>query len=206
MANPEFAKAITLQQRAALDERYANLFKTLQLSPAELEKFKNLLIERQTARLDVVASARDLGLNPKGNREDLQKLTLEAQAEVDASIKAELGDSVYSRYKNYDASLPQRNQVGQLDQRLSYSGSPLNPSQTEFLVAALTPSSESPTTPSAGYPNRWEGERNAVSITDVLTAEQLAALKQIQAEQQARQKIRDMMRPPANGATPTPRK
>jgi len=54
MANPEFAKAINLQQRAALDERYAKLFKALQLPPAELEKFKNLLVERQTARMDVL--------------------------------------------------------------------------------------------------------------------------------------------------------
>ena len=216
MANPDFAKAITLQQRAALDERYANLFKALQLPPAELEKFKTLLVERQTARMDVMASARDQGLNPKGNREDLQKLTLQAQAEVDASIKAELGDSVYSRYKKYDATLPQRNQVNQLDQRLSYSGSPLTQGQAEFLVTALTPtaSSTSPTTPPTGDSNRWEGNRNTVIISDaviqqaqsVLTVEQLEALKQIQTEQQARQKIRDMMRPNSNGTTPTPRK
>jgi hypothetical protein len=205
MANPEFAKAVTLQQRAGLDERYANLFKMLKLSPAELETFKNLLVERQAARMDVMTSARDQGVNLKTSREDLQKLTRDAQAEVDASIKAAIGEADFNQYRNYDKTLPQRDQVSQLDQRLSYSGAPLTSAQTEFLVAALTPPVSAPPAPADDF-NHWDGNRNGPSITDaviqqaqsVLTAEQLTALKQIQAEQQARQKIRDMMRPPAN--------
>ena len=216
MTNPDFAKAISLQQRAGLDERYTDLFKMLQLSPTDLEKFKSLLVERQTARMDVVASAREQGLNPKGNREDLQKLTLDAQAEVDASIKAALGDSDFNRYQNYDATLPQRNQVSQLDQRLSYSGTPLNRNQIEFLVSAITPPATiaNAAAQSRADAHRSDGNRNTVSITDaviqqaqsVLTVEQLAALKQIQSEQQARQTIRDMMRPPTNSGSSTPSK
>lgn len=203
MANPEFAKAMSLQQRAALDARYAALFKQLNLSPAELEKFKSLLVERQTARMDVMNAARESGLNPRENRDEIRKLTDEAQAEVDANIKAALGETKFAQYQSYDATQSQRSLVSQLDQRLSYSSTPLNSTQSTFLVNALTASStESTAAEPAGGPGNWGGGRSGTAITDtviqqaqsVLTPDQVAALKQLQSEQQAQQQIRELMR------------
>ncbi|MET0263434.1 MAG: hypothetical protein ABW223_11085 [Rariglobus sp.] len=211
MANPEFAKAISLQQRAALDNRYSDLFKKLNLTPAQLEQFKSLLVERQNARMDVMMAAREGGLNARDNREELRKLTAEAQAEVDANIKATMGESVYNQYQGYEATQSQRNLVSQLDQRLSYSSTPLNSTQTDFLVSALAASSSTQANDQPqGGPGNWGGG-NRVTITDaviqqaqsILAADQVAALKQLQAEQQAQQQVRDMMRSGggnANGA------
>ena len=213
MANPEFAQAMNLQQRAALDGRYADLFKKLQLAPAELEKFKNLLVERQTTRIDVINSARAQGLDPRTNREELQKLTTSAQAEVDTSIKTAMGETVYNQYQNYETTLPQRTLVSQLDQRLSYTGSPLNATQAEFLVNALAVStaSTSAADPTNNTPRNWGGTRTALPIADaviqqaqsVLTPGQLTALKQLQAEQTAQQKMHDLMRNPPSGGNTT---
>ncbi len=209
MGNPEFAKAVSIQQRSALDVRYAALFKQLNLSPAELEKFKDLLVERQTARMDVLTAARENGLNPRENRDEIRKLTEEAQAEVDANIKAALGDARFDQYQNYEATQPQRNLVGQLDQRLSYTSTPLNSTQSEFLVNALATS-----TPGAvdqapgGGPGNWGGG-GRVLVTDeviqkaqsVLTPDQVSALKQLQSEQQAQLRIREMLQ--SNGGDNT---
>ena len=202
MNNPEFARAMTLQQRAALDSRYAALFKQLKLPPEQLEKLKSLLVERQNARMDVMLAARENGMNPRESRDELRKLTDEAQAEVDANIKASLGESVYNQYQNYENTQSQRSLVSQLDQRLAYSSTPLSEHQSAFLVKALA---ETGTTESAG-PGGWGGG-NRATITDtviaqaqsVLTSDQVAALKQLQIEQQAQQQVRDMMRPEGAG-------
>ena len=47
MSNPQLAKLITLQQKAMLDGTYAALFKSLNLSPDQLEQLKNLMVQRQ---------------------------------------------------------------------------------------------------------------------------------------------------------------
>lgn len=201
MANPEFAQALKVQRRSALDVRYADLFKQLNLSPAELEKFKDLLVERQTARMDVIAAARENGINPRENRDELRKLTQEAQDEVDANIKAALGETRFNQYQNYETTQPQRAVVSQLDQRLSYNATPLNSAQTEFLINALVNQSSA----SGGSDNRGA---NRPMITDtliqqaqsVLTPKQIQALKELQAEQQAQRQIREMMR--ANASAP----
>lgn len=216
LANPEFAKAAALQQRAALDNRYAALFKQLNLSPTDLEKFKDLLIERQNSRMDVMAAARESGLNPRENRDELKKLTDEAQADVDANIKSTLGDAAYSKYQNYDTTGSQRAVVSQVTDRLSYTSTPLTAAQSEFLVSALSTTSTTDGTnatgnngggPGGGGPGGggWGGMGgggNTTTITDavivqaqsVLTADQVTALKAVQAEQQAQQTMREIMR------------
>ena len=203
MANPEFAKAMSVQQRAALDARYAGLFKKLNLPPAELEKLKDLLVERQSARMDVMMAAREGGINTRENRDEIRKLTEEAQAEVDANIQSALGDARYNQYKTFEATQPQRSLVSQLDQRLSYSSTPLNSTQSDFLINALA-ASNTPTTDQD--PGNWGGGGNRAAISDaviqqaqsILSPDQLAALKQLQSEQQAQQKVRDLMRSSGN--------
>jgi hypothetical protein len=197
MATPEFAQAMNIQQRAGLDSRYADLFKKLQLAPADLEKLKTLLVERQTTRVDVMTSARAQGLDPRANRDEINTLTAQAQAEVDASIKGTLGEAVYNQFQNHETSLPQRGLVSQLDLRLSYSGTPLNTTQSEFLVKALTASAAADSL--GGFSNRPNAILSDTVIQQaqsVLTPDQVTALKQLQAEQKAQQQVRDLMRNP----------
>ena len=206
MANPAFVQAVTTQQRGALDAHYADLFKKLNLSPDQLAKFQNLLLERQAARFDVMNAARESGLNNRDNRDEIRKLTADAQAEVDANIKSALGETAFNQYKTYDATQSQRTVVSQLDQRLSYSSSPLTDTQNDFLVNALyassTPSTGNDAAPQAGPGGNWGGRGNTTPITDkvieqaksVLTPAQVTALQQLQAEQKAEQQIRDLTR------------
>ena len=208
MANPEFAKAWNLEQRAQLDNRFAGLFKQLNLSPAQLEGFKSLLIDRQTSAMDVMSSAREQGLDPRNDRDAINKLVASAQADVDQSIKAALGGTAYQQYQNYQTTQPQRAVVSQVEQRLSYTATPLTSTQSNFLVQALASDPTASTTTATastgfGGGNFGRGGGNASTpITDaviqqaqnVLTPDQVSALKEVQAQQQAQQKIGEMFR------------
>ena len=206
MANPEFAKAWNIERRSQLDGRYASLFKNLNFPPSQLEGLKNLLVERESASMDVTATARDQGLDPRTDRDAINKLIASAQSDIDQSIKAAFGDTSYLQYQNYQTTQPQRMVVAQLEQRLSYSGTPLTVAQSDFLVQALggQPAASSTTAPDqvgrgSGFGGRVGngtpiGDTVILQALNVLTPDQLSALKDIQAQQQAQQKISQMFR------------
>lgn len=219
MNSPEMQQLMAIQQKAGLDGRYAALFKKLNLSPADLEKFKNLLVEKQSAVMDVMAAARNQGLSGRESRDALRQMVEDTQAEIDGSIRATLGDAVYSQYKSYESNLPQRTVVSQLEQRLSYSATPLNDTQAEQLVqilASSTPAASGDNRASLGAPlvqvftagNPRLGQAasffggNSVPITDavitqaqgVLMPAQVAALQSLQQEQQAAAQLMQQMR------------
>jgi hypothetical protein len=149
---PDVQALMSVQQKAAVDARYAALFKSLNLTPEQAEKLKTVLAERQTTMMDVMSAARDQGLDPRRDRDAYQKLMQSAQADVNASIKAVIGDSGFAQFENYEKTLPQRNVVNQLQQRLSYSDTPLTSAQADQLVQILAANTPAPTPGSPGLP------------------------------------------------------
>jgi len=207
--NPEMQKLMAVQQKGALDSRYSSLFKQLNLSPADLEKFKNLLVEKQSAVMDVMAAARSEGLTGRENRDQIRDLVQNAQNEVDNTIRSTLGDAAYSQYQNYEATQPQRAVVSQLEQRLSYSSTPLSDTQSQQLVQILAETSPTRdnnggrtmvTVGAAGGPGAvfFGGPTITVDAVNraqtVLTAQQMSALQSLQQEQQASAQLRQQMR------------
>ncbi len=225
MNNPEVQKLMAVQQKAALDTRYSSLFKQLQLNPVDLEKFKNLLVEKQTAVMDVMAAARAEGLTGRENRDEIRQLVQQAQAEVDNNIRTTLGDATYAQYQSFESTQPQRAVVSQLEQRLSYSSTPLTDAQSQQLVQILA------STAPAGANNANRNPVGAAMMmtfaggargtaggmlasgtpitTDainqaqsVLSAPQVSALQGLQQEQQASAQLMKQMR--ANFQTGAP--
>ena len=213
LANPEMQKLMAVQQKGALDNRYSPLFKQLNLSPADLEKFKNLLVEKQTAVMDVMAAARSEGLTGRENRDQIRELVQNAQNDVDTTIKATLGDAAYSQYQNFETTQPQRAVVSQLEQRLSYSSTPLSDTQSQQLVqilAATSPTHDNGSGRNGGFggamvalaPGGGGTFFGGPTITadtinqaqGVLSAQQLSALQSLQQEQQAAAQLRQQMR------------
>jgi hypothetical protein len=208
MDNPEFQKLVSTQQRGALDTRYAALFRNLNLSPAQLEQFKNLLVEKRTAVADVMAAARSQGLTGRESRDELRALVDNAQSEVDANIRATIGEAAFAQYQGFEQTQAQRAVVSQLEQRLSYSGTPLTPQQTEQLVQVLAanPSEQGNVARAGGIRTPAGrigfGGTGGATITDsalaqsatVLAASQVQALQQIRQEQQAQQQISQLVR------------
>lgn len=186
MQDPDFAEAWKIQQRADLDNRYGALFKQLNLPPAQLEAFKDLLVDRQNAGRDVMMTARQEGIGGRENREQLRELTQALQAEVDAAIRETIGQSTYDAYKNYESTGAQRGTVNQINQSLTYSGTPLSTHQAQQLTNIIAQNS----------PEGRPGVITDQTITlarGMLTPDQVAALQKVQAEQEARAFVRQQM-------------
>lgn len=207
MEQPEIQRLLAVQQKAALDSRYAALFKNLALSPEQLEKFKNLLVEKSTAAMDVMMAAREQGINPRRDREAFDKLVADTQSEIDTSIRDALGETAFAQYQDYERTLPQRAVTDQLEQRLSYSSTPLTAEQSNSIVSILA--ANQPGTAGGGSDVFFAGAvapraavaalggRGQAAITDtaiqqsagVLAAPQIEALRQLQQEQQAQRDL-----------------
>ncbi len=147
MAKPEVQALINVQQKARIDAQYAALFKNLNLSPEQTEKLKTILADRQTTLQDASAAAREQGIDPRRDPDSYQKLMASVQSDINASIKSVLGDSGFTQFESYEKTLPQRNVVNQLQQRLSYTDTPLTTTQAEQLVQILA--SNTPVRPAA---------------------------------------------------------
>lgn len=153
MAKPEVQALISAQQKAAIEGRYAALFNRLNLTPEQSDKLKTLLAERGNVRRDVEEAARAQGINPRENPEAFRKLFTDAQNDINASIKSAIGEQGFAQLQNYEQTMPQRNLVENLQQRLTHSNAPLTSLQAEQLVqilAANAPQRTSTTT--AGAP------------------------------------------------------
>ncbi len=205
MENPEFFQALDRHRQAALDSRFAGLFRKLRLEAGQLAEFKRLLAEKDNVALEVLAVAETQPdpLPP----ETVTASVSAARARVEDAIRASLGNDRYAVYREYEQTQPQRAVVAQLEQRLSYSGTPLAPAQAEALVRILSAHAPAPASATdvtippavvvgAGAPAalaRLQLETSAAKVSDaalneaqtVLAPQQQAALREIQNEQQA---------------------
>ncbi|MDO8541592.1 MAG: hypothetical protein Q7S40_14230 [Opitutaceae bacterium] len=136
MNKPDVQALLAVQKKAAIDQRYADLFKMLNLTPTQIEKLKALLEERANTMQDMIAAARDQGVNLRANPE-ARKLVTETQNQLNEGIKAAIGESSFDQLTSYERTVPQRNLVGDLEQRLSYTPTPLTAAQAGQLVQIL---------------------------------------------------------------------
>ena len=160
MTKPEVQAMVSLQQKAAIEARYATLFKNLNLPTEQVEKLKTLLAERSTTMQDVMSVAREQGINPRENPDAFRKLVSDAQNEINNSIKSVIGDQGFAQLTTYEQTLPQRNIVNELQQRLSYTSTPLTAAQAEQMVQILannTPQRSAGSSPGSGQEGRPPG-------------------------------------------------
>lgn len=204
MTDPEFVRLLSVQHRAALDTRYAALFKQLGLSPAQIEQFKTLLVEKQSASEDVFNVGRAQGMDFKAERHTLLDLVAATRREVDAAILQTFGQAAYRTYQEYEQTIPYRNAVDTLETRLSYSPSPLTDAQYNQMLRILSDTaSERDKQYAARYltNGNLRPSDNRIRLTDatlnraqgILTPDQQSALFALQEEQQSAQKMRQLI-------------
>jgi hypothetical protein len=208
LADPEIVELMLVQRKGELDGRYAALFKKLNLSPSETDALKTLLAEKHLARMETNAVARAEGIG--GNdRETMQELVRESDAEVEARMRELLGNDRYTKLQEYESTSQQRARVQQLDQRLSYSQAPLLPYQSEAMVGIYT---AAPPEPRQVGRNSTAGEAAAyfeqlqaydaqiyTKAQSVLNSAQLEALRQMQNERMDRARLNALMRSRSEG-------
>lgn len=220
MNNPQVQALRAVQQKGMLDQRYAGLFRQLNLPADKLEQFKTLLADRQATMADVMSIAREQGIDPRSSPEEFRKLMAATEADLNSSIKSLIGTEAFNQYQTYEQTGAQRNVVSQLERRLSYSTDPLTAAQSDQLVQILAATSPTTTAsegfegmPPFGGPGGGRGgpggpggggpggEGPTATITtaavaqaqSVLNTAQVDALKQLQQQQQAQQQLRQLV-------------
>jgi hypothetical protein len=102
---PGVQKRLSETIRKSLDKRYGAFFGQLNLPPTELEKLKDLLVERGMSSIDVVLVAQSKGMAPNTSGPKLAPLIEKARADVDESIRALLGEQSYKQYLAFNHAM-----------------------------------------------------------------------------------------------------
>lgn len=201
--NPAMQKMMAATFKSSLDQRYGGLFRQLRLSPAELDRLKDLLAERQMSGLDVMRAAQSQGMNLAGDPSGLAKLMSQAQSEVDNSIRSLIGDQRFEQYQDFNQNIGAYSLLDQIERRLSYTNAPLQSTQSEALLRVLVETSPPAETGARGIAaNFVQSLAGASPIVGamaqrpisnetvqrsaaVLSAAQVEVIRQLQAEQQS---------------------
>ncbi|HVU32973.1 MAG TPA: hypothetical protein VHE61_06040 [Opitutaceae bacterium] len=231
---PEFQKLVALQQRGAIDGKYAALFHQLNLNPEQRQQFASLLADRQSAFADALLAAHDQGLTGEEARQMALTVARATQKDIDSSMQALLGPQGYSDYQNYQRTMPQRETVNQLQQRLNADGASLTPQQQNQLVQVLAKTAKQqaaatvaaaaasgekipkPRTTMPPVPGPLRGIGIASSNSGIITSsavstsgsflspQQVGALQQLQQEQQAQINLTQIVKAGLHHPAPPP--
>ena len=178
---------------AWIDRVYGPFFKTLLLSPAELEKFKGLIREKRQNILDAIDASQAQGVT---DRAGIRAAILAAIDPVNNQTETLLGPLDYAGFRLYQANLPARSTVDQLSAALPADAA-LSPDQSTALINAFAHNQSAADRASSVVQNLLISSPTAVTAPDlaaagaVLTPAQLTALQNL-ATQQSLQ--RDLLR------------
>lgn len=135
LKNPGMKEMIRAQQKGQIEMMYGPLFKCLQLSEAELESFKKLLLDKQMALVDSSMEMMNSAATPEEKKAASDRIK-EMTASCDAQCKALLGDENYTLYKAFEETQPERMQVSMFKGSLG-SADPLSEEQEDSLIRAM---------------------------------------------------------------------
>lgn len=135
MKNPAMKDMIRTQQKAHMDTSYGPLFKYLKLSDADMETFKNLLLDKQLSLMDISMDMMNKATTPEQRKATADRIK-ELTAGYDTRIKTFLGDRDYPVYQSFEETQPERMQVNMFKGTLS-TGSQLTEDQEDGLIRAM---------------------------------------------------------------------
>ncbi len=208
MKDPAMREMMREQQKAMINMMYGGLFKELNLSPEEKDKFKELLTESQMGK---VAATQGLlgGAQDEATTAAAKQAVADAKKQADADLKALLGEQRYAQYEDYQKNVGERMQLDQLKNHLAGENVPLRDEQNAQLLqimkeeklalppAISTEQSEMPdqstfTPQKMDEQLKWMEQYNA-RVADraknVLTPEQFINYQKFQEQQASMQKL-----------------
>ncbi len=185
-SDPHYAQLYLVYLRHSTNERFAPLFASLQLPPAERVRFKELLIQQQMASEEVDGVMENQAMREKKpfDRSEAMQVKLRVNRTFDDEIKQTFGDAVFAEYREFLNGAGARQAfLDRLTLRLSYSGAPLETAQANQLTALYSASRRVPVA-SGGTPLDLSDDFMA-GAQSILKPEQRTALEQINAESRA---------------------
>jgi len=136
MDDPDMKKMMRQQQGAMMDMMYGGLFKELRLTPDEIDKFKELLLDRQMKAVEAGGAFMQLQSEDNDKTAAISELA-EQQKEFDEQVKAFLGDARYTQYKDYNETMTERMTLNQCSKQIAGGRNPLNADQTSQLLEIM---------------------------------------------------------------------
>ena len=164
------------QSKGQIEITYGSLFKGLSLSEENTEAFKNLLLDKQMAMIDLSMGVMDGSATPE-HRTELASKMADLTKDSDAQIKALLGDENYPVYQEYEATQPERMQVHMFKQTLSGADA-LSEQQEHDLIRALY--DERKNYPEITKQFNHSNPPDPTTFTEAAITNQLAAMAQLQ--------------------------
>jgi hypothetical protein len=206
MKDPAMREMMRDQQKAMINMMYGGLFKDLNLSPEEKDKFKDLLAD---AQMKNVEAAQGMFGGKDGPTEDTTKQIADAKKQTDVEIKALLGDDRFAQYQDYQKTMTERMQVDQLKNQMAGANMPLNDAQSAQIMHIMKdekaaspapisddqtkmPKKDSFTAENLEKQMAWMDDYNRRVLdraAQVLTPEQLKQYQSFQEQQASMQKL-----------------
>lgn len=128
MQDPKMRDAMRAQQKFMLGQLYGPLFKKLQLTPEELDQFKEILVDKQMAGLAM--------LGPNDAKTKLATL-LDARKQTELAMKELLDDDQYKLCQDYEATIGERTALNQINQAFTEQAMTLDDAQQEELITLM---------------------------------------------------------------------
>jgi hypothetical protein len=136
---------VEVRARARLNVYYGQLFRQLALTSVQLERFKDLLIEKEKIVSDIVfpekADPTGQQVTAAETKEDLYRRIGERQRSVNSSLAVLLGKAGYATYVDYEYALAAHHTVRTLRARLKAT-EPLSQEQANRLFTWVRGSAE----------------------------------------------------------------
>lgn len=132
--NPAMMNQWIANQRAQLQRQYGVWFEKLQFTPAQREKFKNLLAAQAARQTDIGTAAKVHGLD--FNDPVVLKLAADSRQQLEREFVAELGEPAFRSYQDFERTIPVRGFVDGFAVQMAAT-EPLTPAQAEQLSNAL---------------------------------------------------------------------
>ncbi len=133
--HPRMKEMIRTQQKAKMEISQGPLLEDLDLSEVDMASFKELLLKKQMALIDIGLEMMDASTTTD-KRGEMKNRIKELTAEFDKEIEAFLGEEDFALYKEYEKTRPERELVNLFKQSLS-DADQLEQQQADNLIWAM---------------------------------------------------------------------
>lgn len=135
MQKPIYQRAYELKRNSEIIDLYDDFLRQIAPISADLNILINLLAERRFVVRDVALVSRESGMF---DAENTHRLIEQTSDEIESDLRELLGSSKFEQLQEYEKTTRQRELIGELESRLSYSDAPLNPKQSAELFELWT--------------------------------------------------------------------
>jgi hypothetical protein len=135
MKDPAMREMMREQQKVAINMMYGGLFKEMNLSPEEKDKFKAILTDAQLKNIENAGEI--FGDKKDGALDDMQKLSADSKKQTEADLKTLLGNERFAQYEDYQKNIGERMQLDQFKTKLQGENLALQDQQSAQLLQIM---------------------------------------------------------------------